>query len=450
MQKGPLNSTCYTKPCSYLVFVLTFVRWHRFLQKSQWWNNEQIKEYQNNKLNELIQHAYCNVPYYRNLLTINNIRPSDIVDTSDLQKIPWLTRQTIQHNISALKATNFPSIAFQRTVTGGTTGTPLEFYVEYARWLGIHFAFNKLYMEQGGYRWSDKTVSFTGCTKKSIYHPFYRTQELSSFHMSEENLHDHYQKIVSFKPSIITSYPSALILFTNYLIRTKKQLPIPIKAVFLHGETLMDHQRTQLENYYDCPVFDQYGHREQCIFATTCLHSDQYHVFPEYGIIELLDEKGNQVTREGSQGEIVATSLHNRVFPFIRYKTGDIAIITHRNCSCGRSYPLLQKIIGRAQEFLVDKNNVRIPLTGLFHIIAETTPHVRDCQLYQDTEGKLVVFIVKDNNFTDIDEKSILQGFSKKFYEKFSIQLQYVDSIDRTTQGKHRYVIQKLQIKDDL
>lgn len=449
MEKDLLHSIPYRKPCSYLVFVQTFSKWYRFLQKSQWWNNERIKEYQSKKLNELIKHAYSNVPYYKKLFTINAVRPSDIIEISDLQKIPLLNRETIRHHISTLKATNYPSVAFQRKVTGGTTGTPFEFYVEYARWMGIHFAFNRIYMERAGYRWFDKTVSFTGCTKKSMHYTFLRTLEFSSFHMSQEDLYDYYKKIVSFKPTYITAYPSAMTLFTEYLNRTDKRLPKPIKAVFLHGEVLLEHQRKFLENTYDCPVFDQYGHSEQCTLATTCLQSNQYHVFPEYGIIEILDAKGCQVTKEGDQGEIIATSLLNRVFPFIRYRTGDIATITYRQCPCGRSYPLLQKIIGRAQEFLVSKNNDKIPVTGMFQIIAESSQHVRECQLYQDTEGELVVFIAKDNGFTDIDEKSILQGFSKKVQDAFSIQLQYVDSIARTMQGKHRYVIQKLPIKDN-
>ncbi len=448
MQKSFLRSISYRKPFSYDVFIRTFARWHRFLKKSQWWTTKQIEEYQNKKISELIQHCYNNVPYYREQLNNNSLRPSDITKSSDLQKMPLLSRETIQQNNSNLKATNVPSTAFKRTMTGGTTGTPLEFYTEHARWLGIHFAFNRIYMERAGYRYSDKTVSFTGCTKKSMYHPFLRTLELSSFHMTQEDVYDHYQKIISYKPTIITAYPSALTIFTEYLNRTDKKLPTPIKAVFLHGETLINHQRALFENTYDCPVFDQYGHREQCVLATTCERSNQYHVFPEYGIIEILDANGNQVTKEGKQGEIVATSLLNNVFPFIRYRTGDIAVVAHQQCSCGRSYPLIQSIIGRTQDFLISKKNEKIPVTGMFHIIAKATQHVRECQLYQDTEGQLIVRIVKDKCYNDIDERAIHQGFSKRLHDTFSIELHYVDEIARTAQGKHRYVIQKLPIKD--
>lgn len=446
MKKNYHHTIPYIKPWSYLTFIQTFSRWYHFLQKSQKWKNVTIKDYQNKKLNDLVNHAFTHVPYYKKLFTTNSIRPSDIRSTSDLQKIPLLTKETIRTNISQLKATNYPTIAFQKTKTSGTTGEPLEFYLEYAYWVGIHFAFNKIYMEQAEYRWFDKTVSFTGSIKKSKNHPFSKTLEFSSFYLSQKDLQKYYQKIVTFKPVILTAYPSALTLFTEYLNRTNNSLPIPLKAVFLHGETLLEYQRKLFENTYDCPVFDQYGHREQCVLATTCLQSNMYHVFPEYGIVELIDKKGCQVTTEGDQGEVVATSLHNRIFPFIRYKTGDIATISHQQCACGRSYLILQKIMGRIQEFLISKNNDKVPVTGMLQIIAESTPHILECQLYQDTEGELVLFIVKDSDFTDRDENLIRHKFLKKIEDKFSVQVQYVDSIPRTSQGKHQHVIQKLPI----
>lgn len=422
----------------------TFFHWYRFLQKSQYFSVEKRESYQIKKVRELIQHAYRNVPYYHMLFKEYDLKPEEIKTLSDLRKIPILTRSIVQKNVDLLKSMNYPPAAFERTVTGGTTGSPLEFYVEKARWLGIHFAFNKIYMNQATYRWSDKVVSFTGCSKKSVYHPFYRTLELSSFHTSQEDLAYYYQQINKFKPRFITAYPSIITLFSQYINQQSKQLSSPLKAVFLHGETLFDWQRTLLEQTYNCLVFDQYGHREQCVLAATCKKSNQYHIFSEYGIVEVLNPTGEPVSKPGEKGEIVATSLHNMVFPFIRYRTGDIGILGEQNCSCGQVYPMLQKLLGRTQEFLISKNLDKIPATGLYHIIAERSHHVKECQLYQDTEGEIIIYLVKTDGFSSVDEKHILQGFSKRFDDSFSFQVQYVDEISRTKQGKYRYVVQKI------
>lgn len=445
MNNKILQSIWYLSPFISLVFYNTYRKWCRFLRSSQWWTSEQLQQYQLDRLKDLLKQAYEYVPYYRKKFISHNIHPSDMRSVLDLQKFPLTRKENIRKNISLLKASNYPSLAFKRMVTGGTTGTPLPFYVEKGKWLGRHFAFNRVYMERAGYQGKDKVASFTGCEKKCCYHPLLHTLELSSFHMNPSDLKLYAKKIQSFQPAYITSYPSAATLFAKYLLNNGPLLSC-IKAIFCHGEILYDWQQTLLENTFGCRVYDQYGHREQSVLATTCEKSKLYHIFPEYGFVEILDEEGNPVTKEDEQGEIVATSLHNNVFPFIRYKTGDLAVVTNKHCSCGRHYPLVKKIIGRKQEFLLTKDHYYLPLTGVYHVIAENSSHVRECQLYQDTEGELIVFLVKDDGFTEKDKSRILKAFQQKFDDVFDISIQYVNHIERMKGGKYQYLIQKLPI----
>jgi phenylacetate-CoA ligase len=69
-----------------------------FLDKSQWWSSAELENYQNEKLARLIRHAYENVPYYSKLFKENGLRPDDVQTTSDLAKIPILTKKTIREN----------------------------------------------------------------------------------------------------------------------------------------------------------------------------------------------------------------------------------------------------------------------------------------------------------------------------------------------------------------
>jgi phenylacetate-CoA ligase len=444
MEKGLVSKISYQKPFSYLIFLNTFAQWYRFLKQSQYWTKDQIQHYQITKLKDLITHSCSNVPYYRKLYHNHNIKSNHIKTISDITQIPFITRDEIKQHTVSLKATNYPQTAFKKTMTGGTTGSPLELYSEQARWLGIHFAFNKIYMERAGYRWTDKVVSIAGISKGSIHHPFLRTLEISSFHTAKKDFDEYYEKIKRFKPKYITSYLSALSLFTQYLNNTGKVPPAPLKAVFLHGETVFDWQRKLLEDFYDCPVFDQYGHREQCVFATSCERNNQYHVYPEYGHVEIIDKEGKPLTKKGEQGEIVATSLTNNVFPLIRYKTGDIAVVGDETCECGRQHILIERIVGRTQEFLITRNNEKMPATGLYHVIAEYGNHVKECQLIQKQKGDIIITIVRDEGYTEQDAKKIIKGFSDRFQTSFSIELQYTSTIERTQQGKYRYVIQKI------
>lgn len=70
----------------------------KFLNKSQWWPESDLKEFQNEKLRALIKHAYENVPYYNDLFKEKEITTEDIKTIDDLVKLPILTKETIRKN----------------------------------------------------------------------------------------------------------------------------------------------------------------------------------------------------------------------------------------------------------------------------------------------------------------------------------------------------------------
>ena len=75
------------------------------------------------------------------------------------------------------------------------------------------------------------------------------------------------------------------------------------------------------------------------------------------------------------------------------------------------------------------------------------SPNVRECQLYQDKEGELVLNIVKTPNYSKIDDGIIKKSFKKRFGNQFNLTLCYVDQISRTKGGKYQFLIQKLPIE---
>ncbi len=103
---------------------------YAFLQESQWWSRERLEEYQLEQLSKLLHHAYENVPYYRRIFDERGLKPKDIQDFKDLQKLPYLTKEIIQDNLPDLVARNYPRSKLQYATTGGSTGIPMGFYLE--------------------------------------------------------------------------------------------------------------------------------------------------------------------------------------------------------------------------------------------------------------------------------------------------------------------------------
>jgi phenylacetate-CoA ligase len=440
------SSFNYIFPLSVYTFYHTFSKWYKFLEKSQICDKQRIEKYQTNQLKSLISQSYNNVPYYHSIFKSKKIKPSEIQSLADIGKIPFLTKDDIKQYQSQLQAKNYPNIAFHQLQTGGTTGSPLIFYVEKTRWLGIHFAFNRFYMKKAGYQWFDKIVSFSGIPILKKYHPLYRTIELSSHYTNTSN-YDHFNRLIHrFKPKYISAFPSAILLFTHDLIRQNRDLYTNIKAIFCHGEYLHQQEKKFLEEIYDCRVLDQYGHREQCVFASTSTNCDFYHVYPEYGIIELIDNHNRPIEKEGKIGEIVATSLINNVSPFIRYRTGDLAERLNEPCLCGRDTFTLKRIIGRSNEFLIGKKQEKIMFSDVHPLFMNPIFHIKEYQIIQENEGELIINFIKSNGFSDKDIGIIQKELKKILGLDFLVDFVAVESIQRSANGKFRFLIQKLPV----
>ncbi len=423
----------------------TFRKTYRFLKKSQWWSKEQLEAYQVQEVRKLLSHAYAHVPFYRNLFDDLQLKPTAIKELTDIQTLPFLTKDIIREHLTELKAITYPASTFEYTRTGGSTGYPLHFYKEKGVWLTRLMAYTKLLMEWAGCSLLDRGVFITGHTKPWSYQLFGRMLVLSSFHMDEEHLPSFITKIRKIKPQYILTYPSAITILASYM-NARHLDPFPsVKTVICHAETLYERQRKRIEDTFRCSVHNHYGLREQAVFGGTCdCHS--LHLFPQYGITELVDNEGNPVTKEGEVGEIVGTGFHTYHFPFIRYRTGDLGVYTTKTCRCGRAFPVIKETQGRVQDFVVSNTPSLVPFTRIHHLVAESSQEVKACQFYQDTEGELVLYLVTTPQYTDADRKNIQQEFQKILGDGFTLILRVVDHIPLTKRGKFRFLVQKLPL----
>jgi phenylacetate-CoA ligase len=438
-----------------LPYIKTFYDTYTFLQKSQWWSRERLEEYQIRQLQKLLNHAYENVPYYRKVFNERGLKPEDIQDFSDLQKLPFLTKEIIRDNLNDLKAIKYPQKKFEYVTTGGSTGIPLAFYYERGVSRARAWAFMKTQWDRVGYRFWDKCVVLRGNVVKSAdkgefweYDLFNRWLILSSYHMTDENLPRYVGKIKEFKPKFIQAYPSAITILARFMKENNID-PFPsVKALLCGSENLYSWQRELLEEVFQCRVYSWYGHSEQAVLAGECERSTYYHVFPEYGFVELIGSTGNPVIEEDRVGEIVATGLNNFVCPLIRYRTMDLAVPSNAKCKCGRNYPILKRVEGRLQELILTKDERLITLTALiFAQHFEAFSNVREMQLVQEEKGELLVKIVKARQYSSKNEKEILSKMQRCVGDGLNINFDYVNHIPRTQSGKYRFLIQKLPIE---
>jgi phenylacetate-CoA ligase len=161
-------------------------------------------------------------------------------------------------------------------------------------------------------------------------------------------------------------------------------------------------------------------------------------VWPQYGHVELLDEQGRCIDRPGVVGELVGTAFDNTVMPFVRYRIGDMAMWS---AGAGHpalpGYPVLERIEGRLQEFVVcwDDRLVSICTLGAAHF--EQLAGVDAIQYVQNVPGKVQLQVVSARRLGSDEAARIARAIEEKTQHGCQAEVVQVDSIERTARGKH-------------
>jgi phenylacetate-CoA ligase len=105
---------------------------------------------------------------------------------------------------------------------------------------------------------------------------------------------------------------------------------------------------------------------------------DRYFFWPQYGHFELLDAENRPITQPGKLGFVVGTSFDNKVMPFLRYRTGDLAVLSDRSHPLLPGYPACERIVGRLQEFIVCRDHRLVSITDRRRAFSPSSPPSED------------------------------------------------------------------------
>jgi len=420
----------------------------KLLEESQHWDEGRLIEFQLSKLRRMLKHCAANVPYYRRVFRRVGFDPESLRDISDLRALPLLDKETVRANIKELLAENISERDRLYHTTGGTSGTPLGIY-NLRHSGGRELAFILTQWARVGFRYEHRRAILRGSPVKNRRHWRYEVSErafvFSNFHMTPDNVAEYARVMKENRLAALHSYPSAVVDFARHLKGLRLEPP-QFASVLASSENLYPGQREFIESFFGARLFSWYGHTENLILAAECEVSNYYHIFPEYGVAEIVRDDGSAAESEDELGELVGTTLDNFAMPLIRYRTGDYAKIGPAQCSCGRNYRLIKETRGRwHQEMLVGKLNNLISVTAL-NIHTDVFERAQQIQFYQRERGKLELRIKRKSDYTDRDSRRILDALEEKIGDTMEIALSFPEEIPLSPRGKFRLVIQELEI----
>lgn len=423
----------------------------RFAREAQYWSAQRSREFQLDRLRQILDLAYEKTEFYRRTFDGIGFHPRDLRALEDMERLPTIARQTVAEHLSAMCTRNVRDWGVDFVSTGGTSGAPLHFYIDANR-SSMEYAYLVTSWERGEYRLEIPMVVLRGRVVRPDrsglrheYDPILRQHYYSSFHMSDENMARYLAHIATIGPCFLHVYPSSVAALARFCRRVGLGPPANVRGIIAESEIVYPEQRKMVGEVFGCRYFSCFGHSEKLILAAECEHSTDYHVWPTYGYFELLEDSGRPVTTPGQRGEIVGTGFINTVTPFIRYRTGDYATYVGNRCNaCGREHPIIRDIRGhRTQEVLMAADGSEISWTAL-NMHDDTFLHVRQFQFSQDTPGQAVLQIVPADGFRQEDTERIRRSLGRKLNGQLAFTIELVEAIPLSPRGKAIYIDQRI------
>ncbi len=325
--------------------------WHRARP-----DREKLRQFQVRKLRVLLEHCRSSVTVYREHWRGSEINLADIATPEDLAALPMINKTDLRDRpLTETLADRADVRRLVRHMTSGSCGEPFTIFRS-QREEHLLSLFRMRAWRDLGVRLSDRMASvresptggerrgWPGRIRQAL--GIYRQEHLDPYAPADETL----DRLSLLRPDVVWGYPSVL-SYVAARLRELEPRQFQPRLVLTGGEVLDAAARQTIEDAFAATLFDLYGAHEFNLLAWQCPQGGNYHVCDDSVIVEVIGDDGRPV-RAGETGEVVATALHSYAMPFVRYRTGDLAVRDTRPCSCGQAFSTLRAIEGRSADQL--------------------------------------------------------------------------------------------------
>ena len=360
--------------------------------KKETMSRDEIHEIQSRELRSVTKRVYDNVSFYRQKMDAIGVKPEDIKEAEDIEKLPFTEKSDLRDNYP------FGLFAVPREqivrvhASSGTTGKPTV----------------AGYTQQDLDTWADlmaRSMSCAGITKDSVVHVAYGyglfTGGLGAHYGAERigatvvpasggNTQRQLMLIRDFGATALACTPSYAMNLADAMEKAGMDMSeIKLEAGVFGAEPWSEHMRDQLEKRLHIRAHDVYGLTEMMGpgVAMDCVERNGLHVWEDHFLPEIIDEDLKGVPY-GTEGELVTPTLTKQGMPLLRYRTHDISSLDIRPCACGRTHVRMKRVKARTDDMLIIRG-VNVFPSQIEHSLLKIQGIAPQYQIVVDRKGSL-------------------------------------------------------------
>ncbi len=327
-------------------------------QEKECMSRENLEELQLRRLKETVFRVYAFVPAYKAKMDEKGIKPDDINSLDDLKHLPFTTKQDLRDNYPfGLFAIPMSEVVRIHS-SSGTTGKPTV------------VGYSKKDLDI----WAElmaRALFSAGATKRSVIQNSYGyglfTGGLGVHYGAERvgasviptsggNSKRQVMLMQDFGTTLLTCTPSYALALAEVMQEMGiSPADLKLKAGLFGAEPWSENMRREIEMKLGISAFDIYGLSEIIGpgVAIECNHKSGLHIAEDHFIPEIIDPINQDILPDGTQGELVITTITKEALPIIRYRTRDLTTLDRDSCACGRTHVRMQKVLGRSDDMVI-------------------------------------------------------------------------------------------------
>jgi phenylacetate-CoA ligase len=404
---------------------------------------QQMAEFRDARVREIVRHCEQNVPYYQRLFAAHGFRADRCTGLKDLEQLPILTKAAIQEHCADFIPVGTDIRDCQTAHTSGTTGAGLKFLTSkrfvWETW-AVWWRYRRWHQLNLG-TWSGHFGGRTIVQPSTHRPPFWRVNSpgrqvmFSGYHLSAATFASYLDELNHRQLPWLHGYPSSIALLASLMLEAGRRLDYSIRWITTGAENLLPQQVSLIEQAFGVSPIQHYGMAEGVANISQYTDGNLY-VDEDYAAVEFLPNDGGGYA-------VVGTNLTNFAFPLIRYRVGDVVELPDAAITPAGGFPgrPVTSIDGRQEDYVLLRNGARVG--RMDHIFKDMTT-VREAQIVQLEPGRIIVRIVRGQKYGEGDESQLRREFADRLGDQAEVRLEYVDHLQKTPRGKLRFVVSQV------